>query len=99
MPGVCQISPARIDQGPTPRWHTSIAKLSSGYFEFGQDLQSKLSGSEYHSRENNEGNCSVAAYFRFSASNSSSVRGQSEPNNRERLRSASTLPPVWQTGQ
>ena len=31
---------------------------------------------------------------RLSASNSSNVRGQSEPNNRDRPRSASTLPPV-----
>ena len=38
-------------------------------------------------------------YFRFSASSSSSVRGQSEPSSRERLRSASTLPPVWHAGQ
>src|SRR5580704_422520 len=30
---------------------------------------------------------------RFSASNSSSVRGQSDPSRRDRLRSASTLPP------
>ena len=36
---------------------------------------------------------------RLSASNSSSVRGQSAPNRRERLRSASTLPPVWQRAQ
>jgi hypothetical protein len=33
---------------------------------------------------------------RLSASSSSSVRGQSEPSRRERLRSARTLPPVWQ---
>ena len=36
---------------------------------------------------------------RFRASNSSSVRGQSDPKRRERLRSASTLPLVWQRAQ
>jgi hypothetical protein len=36
---------------------------------------------------------------RLSASSSSSVRGQSAPKRRERLRSASTLPPVWQRAQ
>lgn len=38
-------------------------------------------------------------HFRFSASNSSRLRGQSEPSNRDKLRSASTLPPVWQRTQ
>src|SRR3954453_86436 len=37
--------------------------------------------------------------FRFRASNLSSVRGQSEPSSRDRLRSASTLPPVGHFGQ
>jgi len=41
----------------------------------------------------------AAIYFRFRASSSSSVRGQSLPSRRERLRSASTLPPVWQAAQ
>ena len=36
---------------------------------------------------------------RFSASSSSSVRGQSLPSRRERPRSASSLPPVWQRAQ
>ena len=36
-----------------------------------------------------------ANHFFFKASNSSSVRGQSEPSSRDRLRSASTFPPVW----
>ena len=35
----------------------------------------------------------------FSASSSSRVRGQSDPSRRERLRSASTFPPVWQRAQ
>ena len=33
-------------------------------------------------------------YFRFNASSSSSVRGQSDPSRRDRLRSANTFPPV-----
>jgi hypothetical protein len=67
-------------------------------------LQARISVGRY------EYNCSMNAtgvYYRripphqrrFSASNSSSVRGQSDPSNRERLRSASTLPPVWQRAQ
>jgi hypothetical protein len=36
---------------------------------------------------------------RFSASSSSSVRGQSDRNNLEKLRSARSLPPVWQRTQ
>ena len=39
-----------------------------------------------------------ARYLRFRASSSSRVRGQSAPRRRERLRSARTLPPVWQVG-
>ena len=39
------------------------------------------------------------AQRRFKASSSSSVRGQSEPSSRDKLRSASTLPPVWQRAQ
>ena len=38
-------------------------------------------------------------YRCLSASNSSGVRGQSSRNNRERARSASSRPPVWQVGQ
>jgi len=38
-------------------------------------------------------------YFFRRASSSSRVRGQSEPRRRERLRSARTLPAVWQVGQ
>jgi hypothetical protein len=38
-------------------------------------------------------------HFRFSASNSSNVRGQSSRNNLDKLRSASTLPPVWHRAQ
>ena len=38
-------------------------------------------------------------YFRFSASSSSSVRGQSDPSSRDRLRSANTFPPVWHFAQ
>ena len=41
----------------------------------------------------------TAIHRRFSASNSSSVRGQSDPSRRDRLRSARTLPPVWQRAQ
>ena len=41
----------------------------------------------------------AAFHRRFSASNSSSVRGQSDPNSRDRLRSARTFPPVWQRAQ
>lgn len=40
-----------------------------------------------------------APHRRFSASSSSRVRGQSAPSRRERLRSASTLPPVWHCAQ
>jgi hypothetical protein len=36
---------------------------------------------------------------RFSASSSSSVRGQSAPSSLDRARSASTLPPVWHFAQ
>jgi hypothetical protein len=36
---------------------------------------------------------------RFSASSSSSVRGQSFPSNFDKARSASTLPPVWHLAQ
>jgi hypothetical protein len=38
-------------------------------------------------------------YFLFSASNSSIVLGQSFPSSRDKLRSASTLPPVWHRAQ
>src|SRR5579859_2703644 len=38
-------------------------------------------------------------YFRLRASSSSSVRGQSDFISFERLRSASTLPPVWHRAQ
>jgi len=38
-------------------------------------------------------------YFRFSASSSSNVRGQSDPRSLDRLRSAKTFPPVWQRAQ
>src|SRR5215813_10191380 len=36
-----------------------------------------------------------AFYRRFKASSSSSVSGQSDPSSRDKLRSASTRPPVW----
>lgn len=36
---------------------------------------------------------------RFRASSSSSVRGQSAPSSRDKLRSAKTFPPVWQRAQ
>ena len=36
----------------------------------------------------------IPRYRRFNASNSSIVRGQSDPSSRDRLRSASTFPPV-----
>src|ERR1700690_3718268 len=38
-------------------------------------------------------------YFRFNASSSSNARGQSAPNNRDKLRSAKTFPPVWHRAQ
>ena len=38
-------------------------------------------------------------HLRFIVSSSSSVRGQSDFKSRERLRSASSLPPVWQRAQ
>src|SRR5580700_1091095 len=41
----------------------------------------------------------IKCHARFSASSSSSVRGQSEPNSRDRLRSAKSFPPVWQWAQ
>jgi len=40
-----------------------------------------------------------ASHFRFSASSSSSVRGQSRPKRRDKLRSARSLPSVWQRAQ
>ena len=43
--------------------------------------------------------CQCVSHLRFSASSSSRVRGQSAPNSRDRLRSANTLPPVWQRAQ
>ena len=41
----------------------------------------------------------LSPYLRLSASNSSSVRGHSDPNKRDKLRSAKTTPPVWQRAQ
>jgi len=41
----------------------------------------------------------VRFYRRFSASSSASVRGQSDPSSRDKLRSASTFPRVWQLAQ
>ena len=41
----------------------------------------------------------LASHRRFRDSSSSSVRGQSAPNSRDKLRSARTFPPVWQTAQ
>lgn len=38
-------------------------------------------------------------YRFFNASSSSSVRGQSDFSSRDKLRSASTFPPVWQRAQ
>jgi hypothetical protein len=38
-------------------------------------------------------------YLRLNPSNSSIVRGQSDPSNRDKLRSAKTFPPVWQRAQ
>src|SRR3974377_805929 len=41
----------------------------------------------------------LAVYFFFSASSASSVRGQSAFSSRDKLLSASTLPPVWHFAQ
>ena len=41
----------------------------------------------------------MRSYFFVSASSSSKVRGQSCFSRRERLRSANSLPPVWQGAQ
>ena len=46
-----------------------------------------------------EGACITDLQRWWSVSNSSSVRGQSDPKSLERLRSASTFPPVWQRAQ
>ena len=42
---------------------------------------------------------SQEGYRRFRSSNSSAVRGQSSRNSRDKARSASSLPLVWQPGQ
>ncbi len=42
---------------------------------------------------------SGTTYLRFKASNSSNVLGQSPRSNRDKLLSASTLPPVWHRAQ
>src|SRR5579864_5009469 len=41
----------------------------------------------------------IKRHARFSASSSSSVRGQSDRNSRDKLRSARSFPPVWQRAQ
>jgi hypothetical protein len=65
----------------------------------GRDTQCDLGSRHYAPAGKRNHDDQLTPYCRLSASSSSRVRGHSDPNSRDKLRSARTTPPVWHRAQ